>query len=689
MRVDQIARRGVARTFQGTHLFAGQTVVENILVGRHVHMKTNILQAFCYFPWVSREEDEHRRTVEEIIDFLEIESIRNERVGTLGYGLRKRVDLGRALAQEPSILLMDEPMAGMNSEEKEDLARFILDVREARKTPVVLVEHDMGVVMDLADRIVVLDFGRVIADGTPAEVQRNPDVIRAYLGESAMTIEQAQTLAQVLAERARLSPDAVCERHKRLGVWHEFTWAQVHDNVRALALGLQGLGLRRGGVVMAIGENEPEHFWAEFAAHALGAAVVSLYPDQNADEIAYLAQDSGATVIVAQDQEQVDKALAVVPQAPAVKAIVYWDAAGLWSYRDPLLHPFEDVQRSGRDVHAGDPACYERELAAGCADDVAVLSYTSGTTGRPKGVILTQRYLFDNAARITGALDFRPGCEYLTYIAPAWATEQFFGITLGLMLPMVVNFPERPEQVLANLRELAVEAMLFSPRQWESLASVVQARMLDAGPLRRAVYEWGVARRSRGQRRAARGRQAVAGGAADVSAGRRAGARAAARQAGPGSCRDRACAAGRRWRPTSSGSSTRWACTCATSYGATEIGLLTLHQGETVRPRDGGPLDEVRARGMGRRCSGRVSGEGELLVKGGSGFAGYHGKPDKTAEAMDGELVPHRRRGVADRGGASWSSSSGSRTCGGCAAATVSRRSSSRPDCASARSSRT
>jgi len=181
---SKMAELGVARTFQNIALFRGMTVLDNLMLGRHVHMKTGVLSAFAYWGLAQKEEVTHRRRVEDIIDFLRIQDLRRRPCGSLAYGLQKRVELGRALALDPKVLLLDEPMGGCNHEEKEDMARFILDVNEEWGTTIILIEHDMGVVMDISDRVAVLDMGQKIAEGTPDEVRANPRVIKAYLGEA-------------------------------------------------------------------------------------------------------------------------------------------------------------------------------------------------------------------------------------------------------------------------------------------------------------------------------------------------------------------------------------------------------------------------------------------------------------------------------------------------------------------------
>ena len=182
----EITRRGIGRTFQNIELFPGASVVANMLLARHMHCTYNVGLAALFWPSVRREEVRHRRIVEEIIDFLEIQAIRKKLVGSLPYGLRKRVDLGRALALEPKLLVLDEPFAGMTLEEKEDMVRFLVELNEAWGQTMILVEHDMSVVMSISQRIIVLDFGKKITEGAPKEVQNHPDVIRAYLGDAVI-----------------------------------------------------------------------------------------------------------------------------------------------------------------------------------------------------------------------------------------------------------------------------------------------------------------------------------------------------------------------------------------------------------------------------------------------------------------------------------------------------------------------
>jgi branched-chain amino acid transport system ATP-binding protein len=188
---SRIAERGVARTFQNIALFKGMTVLDNLMLGRHVRMRSGVFASFVYWGFAQKEEIAHREKVEDLLEFLKLEDLRKMPTGALSYGLQKRVELGRALALEPRLLLLDEPMGGMNQEEKEDMARYVLDVNEERGTTVILIEHDMGVVMDISRRVVVLDRGRVIAEGEPRAVQANPDVIHAYLGAKYRGVQAA------------------------------------------------------------------------------------------------------------------------------------------------------------------------------------------------------------------------------------------------------------------------------------------------------------------------------------------------------------------------------------------------------------------------------------------------------------------------------------------------------------------
>ncbi|MCK1513135.1 AMP-binding protein [Bradyrhizobium sp. 190] len=445
--------------------------------------------------------------------------------------------------------------------------------------------------------------------------------------------ETMKTLPQTFVERATAEPDRLIARHKYRGIWRKFRYGDVLERVRNLALGLQSMPLARGETVAIIGENEPENFWVELAVLAIGGKVVSLYPDLTVGEIEYLLNDSQAVYLIGQDQEQMDKGLAMLGSVPTLRRLIYWDDTGMWSYRQPSLMKLELVEDAGRIRHVAEPGLFDSLLELGRPDDIAVLSYTSGTTGRPKGVVLTHRYLMDNAHRLVSGTDIAPGMDYLTYIAPAWATEQLFGITIGVTLPLIVNFPESPEQVLANLREVAVEVMMFAPRQWESLASTIQAKMLDAGPIRRRIYEWGVDI----------GRKVNVGrldGKPVPLAARLAFPLAEALVLKP--LRDKLGLT--RLKVALSGGSTMApdvfrlfhaiGVPLRNLYGSTEIGVMTIHQGnrydlETV----GHWLD---AHPEMPPLQWQVSSAGELMVRGGSFFQGYFGKPDKTAERIDG-----------------------------------------------------
>ncbi|TYR33532.1 long-chain fatty acid--CoA ligase [Mesorhizobium microcysteis] len=444
-----------------------------------------------------------------------------------------------------------------------------------------------------------------------------------------------KTLPQVLLARAAANPDVLAQRSKRKGIWQKFSWSDILMAVREYAGGLMAKGVGRGDAVAVIGENESEHFIAELAIQSVGAVCVSLYPDMTADELRFVCEHSEIATVFAQDQEQVDKVLGLVADLPRIRAVIYWEDKGMWSYEHPLLSDIAKLRALGAEYLTARPGVFEASVDAGKATDPAVILYTSGTTSRPKGVVWSHAFLLDNAQRLGNGAGTKPGMEYLSYIPLAWALEQFLGMGMGILQPLVVNFPERPESILADLREIGVETVFFGPRQWESLASTVETQMFAAGAARRAIYKLGLDVGRRTNLARLEGKTPPVWTRFVKPFAEFAVLKPLRDKLGLVRTRSALCA-GAAMAPDAFRLFHTMGVPLRNAYGNTEFGLISIHQGETFDLETSGSIIPVDP-AYGEQIEWKLTPQGELLVKGGTGFHRYLNEPDKTEERRDGE----------------------------------------------------
>ena len=300
----------------------------------------------------------------------------------------------------------------------------------------------------------------------------------------------ALTLPSLLALRAARTPDAVALREKEFGIWQEITWAGYLDRVRRFALGLAEMGVRRADRIAVAGDNRPEWVIAELAAQVLGALPLGLYQDAVADELAVLLEAADAAVVVAEDQEQVDKVLQVRGRLPSLRHVVYYDPRGLQGYEAPGLAAFEDVESRGTAAHAARPNAFAEHLSAVRPDDTALLCTTSGTTSRPKLAMLSHANLLSMADQFHRADPMSPDDDCVSFLPLAWVGEQMIAVSSALRVGFAVNFPEEAETVRKDLREVGPRVVVSPPRIWESIVSDVQVMAEDATPLKRRAYRW-------------------------------------------------------------------------------------------------------------------------------------------------------------------------------------------------------
>jgi long-chain acyl-CoA synthetase len=440
------------------------------------------------------------------------------------------------------------------------------------------------------------------------------------------------TLPRLLRRNAETMTTRPAMREKRHGIWKSQTWAQYWRDVGDFALGLAAGGFSRGDKLAVIGDNRPRLYAAQLAAQCLGGAAVPVYQDSIAAELVYVLRHAEVSVIVAEDQEQVDKIVSLKDQLPNLRLLVYDDPLGLRSYRLPYLKSFEDVEAEGHDFGAEHPDYLAREVEAGGPDDLALLCYTSGTTGTPKGVMLSHRNLIESAKTFVASESMLPGDEWLCYLPMAWVGDALYSTVMSLLVGFTCNCPESPETVRRDLRELGPTAVVAPPRIWENLLTSVQVSAADASPLKRSLFDL--------FRRVAEQAELLRGDGKPVPAPMRL-ALALGEILVYGPVRDRLGLSRMRWAYTGGaplGADTfrffrSFGVNLKQIYGATELcGLAALQ-----------PDAEADPNTVGRVCPGikvRIDTNSEVLVRSPGVFMGYYKQPDATQETLtpDGYL---------------------------------------------------
>jgi long-chain acyl-CoA synthetase len=435
------------------------------------------------------------------------------------------------------------------------------------------------------------------------------------------------TLPKNFLERVKEYGDKkVAMRKKKYGIWREFSWADSYQHVKDFTLGLVSLGLERGDKVCIIGDNDPEFYWAELAAQSAGGTSIGIFTDSIPKEIEYIVNHSDAKFVVAQDQEQCDKLLEIQQEVPNVKHVIYWDDRGLWGYDEPWLKSFEEIETLGQDYDKDHPESYETLVSQGSGDDIAIFSYTSGTTGLPKGAMIAHHNFTGYIKNMMDIEVWYDNDDYLSFSPMAWITEQAMGLTGHVVNAFVVNFIESPETVNTNIREIAPHSLLFSSRLWESLVSQVQMRISDTSLINRFLYRvfmpigYKVADMRFEERKVNFLWQFL------YLLGEVALFRPLRDQMGLSRIRF-AYTSGAALSPDAVRFFRAIGVELKNLYGSTEGIVHTVHQG-----------DDIKFTSVGMPPPGmeiKIADNGEILIKGTSVFQGYYKDPEKTAEALE------------------------------------------------------